>query len=427
MKRKNPQHPRNDMNRFRMNPILMRLRVVLAVLAVLWVAVAAQAQQPAVSNVVVSPTPGEFGKVRVTYDLANGGSLGVASWAVGLSVSGNGGATYDVPVNSVIGAVGSDVLPGAARELVWNAVLDWPRQVASRMRVRVTAWDKRLNGVFFVPIPAGNFVIGNQSGDEDLAVDAPVTRVGLRGFFMQTMDVTRDQWVSVQSQMSAKGYAGLGLGLAKQGNHPVHSVSWYEAITWANLASELEGLMPCYTLSNGSVIKDPSNAQLNAGSIVCNWSSNGYRLPTEAEWEVAARGGQVAGRFPWGGANRISSEQANYTGDTTSFAYDEGFDGPNPAFDDGIRPLTSPVGSFAANGYGLFDMSGNVSQWCWDVYAPGYAGGTQPTGPAGPGARVVRGGNWEQPAGAARCAKRGSVDPSAKIDTLGFRVVRGRP
>jgi sulfatase modifying factor 1 len=392
-------------------------------------ALATQAQSP-VSNVTVSMVPQELGKVQVTYDLSNGGSLNVSSWAVGLAVSSNGGASF-LPVDSVSGAVGSDQTPGTGRVLIWNALLDWPRQVSNQMRVRVKAWDKRLSGSPFVPVPSGNFVIGNQSNDADFGADAPVTPVGVSGFFIQTGHVTKALWDQVVAGMSSKGYAGLSAGGGKGDTHPVHSVSWYEAITWANLASEREELMPCYTLSGGSVIRNPADAQANAGQIVCVWTANGYRLPTEAEWEVAARGGQVGRRFPWGGQDRISSELANYTGDTTVFSFDEGADGPNSTFDDGVRPLTSPVGSFPANGYGLFDMAGNVSQWCWDAYGPSYLGGADPRGPAGgtqaTQPRVVRGGNWEQTAGNARCARREKADATSKVDTIGFRVVRGRP
>src|SRR5208282_6369213 len=108
-----------------------------------------------------------------------------------------------------------------------------------------------------------------------------------------------------------------------------------------------------------------------------NWSANGFRLPTEAEWEKAARGGLSGLRFPWG--NTISESQANYFADPASsggYSYDLGPDGYNALFDTGGYPYTSPVGYFAANGYGLYDMAGNVLEWSWDWYGTPYG---QPT------------------------------------------------
>ncbi len=102
---------------------------------------------------------------------------------------------------------------------------------------------------------------------------------------------------------------------------------------------------------------------------VVNWNA-GYRLPTESEWEKAARGGISGQRFPDG--DNISESEANYYGDPAMYSYDLGpVDGFNPGFADGDMPYTSPVGSFAPNGYGLYDMAGNAWEWCWD-YAGTY-------------------------------------------------------
>src|ERR1019366_9327509 len=158
--------------------------------------------------------------------------------------------------------------------------------------------------------------------------------------------------------------------------------------------------------------------------------ASGYRLPTEAEWEKTARGGLSGQRFPWG--YTIDWSHANYASDWVGGAPYYSYDlaptsGSDPAFNDGVYPYTSPVGSFAANGYGLYDMAGNVFEWCWDWYGTPYGQptSTNPTGPASGSYRVFRGGYWNSYANHARCAFRSYYYPFDAYDSFGFRCVTG--
>jgi len=270
-------------------------------------------------------------------------------------------------------------------------------------------------------VPAGSFTMGNSIGDSDIT-DANPTNVFVSAFYLDVNLVSYSQWLSVYYWATNHGFSFDYAGSGKAANHPVQTVDWYDAVKWCNARSQQAGRTPVYYTDAG-LMHIYTNGDVVA--VYVNWTNNGYRLPTEAEWEKAARGGLTGQRFPWG--NIISENLANYYG-YTSLSYDLGPAGYNSAFNTGSTPYTSPGSYFAPNGYGLYDMAGNLEQWCWDWYGTPYGqpATNNPTGPASGSYRVLRNSYWAYYANQSRCAFR-TYNTMAYANTyVGFRcVVRG--
>jgi len=286
-------------------------------------------------------------------------------------------------------------------------------------------------------IPAGSFTMGDALDGDSGAIP---TGVYVSGFYMDINLVSSNQWQAVYDFARDNGYSFNHPGSVTGVNQPVQMVDWFDCVKWSNARSQQAGLAPVYYTDAGF-----TQVYTNGDSgttVYANWAANGYRLPTEAEWEKAARGGLNGQRFPWG--DFISENQANYFAEPDG-GYDLGpYAGYNTNFDGGILwtnqlsfpgDNSSPVGFFEPNGYGLYDMAGNLFEWCWDWYASApypagspYLGGTDPRGPVGPlNNRVLRGGGWDTVALFARCAYRDdySFGPGDASGAYGFRCVRG--
>ena len=274
----------------------------------------------------------------------------------------------------------------------------------------------------FSLIPAGAFIMGDAL---DGLSDAPQHTVNVSGFYMGKHEVSWSLWQEVRDWAVLNGYSDLsGDGAGKGDTHPVQNVNWYDVVKWCNAASEHAGLEPVYYIGGAVYRSGESTPDID-------YSKQGYRLPTEAEWEKAARGGLSGQRFPWG--NTISHANTNYYANGNAFSYDESPYSSytyHPDYDSGSTPYTAPLGSFAPNAYGLYDMSGNVWEWCNDWYGSNYYSSSPDTDPLGPSEgslRVRRGGVWRGYAHYSRVANRPGNDPSYRDSNFGFRLALSLP
>ena len=293
-----------------------------------------------------------------------------------------------------------------------------------KLHQAATGYATVTNGM--VLIPAGSFQIGD-AFNEGSPSELPVHEVTISAFYMDQYLVTKALWDKVYSFAVTNGYSFNNSGSGKSPSHPVNAINWFDCIKWANARSQREGFTPVYYNEAGfsTVYKTGS------GVPYPDWSADGYRLPTEAEWEKAARGGVEGRRFSWVIDNSISHKRANYKADTSS-KYDlNDSSGYHPSFsNDNTIPYTSPVGLFAPNGYGLYDMIGNVWEWCWDFYDQSYYAASPPLDPKGPGSssdKIVRGGSWSVVGSFCCVTYRGYTTPDGADASFGFRLVRVAP
>ena len=251
--------------------------------------------------------------------------------------------------------------------------------------------DKTVKGNL-VLIPAGLFSLGNTGSYEgEYDEKPPVTIIISKPFYISKYEITQQQYKAVMGNNPSE---------FKGDNLPVEQVSWYDALNFCNALSQSEGLTPCYTINGTKVTSD--------------FEANAYRLPTEAEWEYAAKAGTktdfYSGKLTYSGNSPIDpnlDKIAWYSANSSN--------------------TTHPVGQKTPNAFGLYDMSGNVWEWCWDRYAEYPSKETKDyQGPEIGTYRVYRGGGWRNLAWYCRSTNRDRNYLDDKNNSLGFRVVKAK-
>ncbi|MCL2765774.1 MAG: formylglycine-generating enzyme family protein, partial [Treponema sp.] len=358
--------------------------------------------------------------LSVTAEVTQGATLGY-QWYRNTSSSNNGGTpiagatsdNYELPVNLTVGTHYYYCVVSAAGGAL---------PVHTNVATVYVGYNVFSYGIEMAFIPAGTFTMGSPGTEPDRYDDEAQYQVRLsNGFYMGKYAVTQEQYEAVM-QFNPSNFTTDPLDDDIQERRPVEQVSWYHAIAFCNRLSLIEGLTPVYSIagmSNNdadawlhSAVPTSSNAAWNA--VEADWDADGYRLPTEAQWEYACRAGTTTA-FNWG-TNQITSDQANF------YASDSLYNG-SPA---GVyRSRTTEVGRFAPNAWGLYDMHGNVWEWCWDWFGT-YPTGTvtDPTGAVSGSGRVLRGGGWNYDGQSLRSAQRVDGSPWDGYYDYGFRLVR---
>ena len=262
------------------------------------------------------------------------------------------------------------------------------------------SYDNRsftFKGVSFkmIKVQGGTFTMGCTSEQSDCYGDeSPTHNVSLSNYYIGETEVTQALWRAVM---------GTNPSYFQGDSRPVEQVDWYDAVEFCNKLSSALGLQPYYNINKS--VQDPNNSSSSDKKkfiVTINSGANGFRLPTEAEWEFAARGGNKTNRYQYAGSGDIGAV-AWYSGNS------------------GDR--TCPVKTKQPNELGMYDMSGNVWEWCWD-WKGNYSSYSQtnPTGPSSGSLRVYRGGSWSRIARYCRVSTRNDNTPGLRDNILGFRL-----
>ncbi len=248
----------------------------------------------------------------------------------------------------------------------------------------------------FALIRGGAFQMGSPASEPERSPDETRHSVTVGDFYMAEAEVSQDSWQAVM---------GTNPSVTKGGSLPVTNITWYDAVRYCNRLSEDEGLEPCYRISGTTV--------------AWNRAANGYRLPTEAEWEYAARAGSAT---PFHFGDYVHNSDANCY---NAYGYNNDASGNWVNGSDAYLRKTVAVGQYPANAYGLYNMHGNAAEWVWDWYgAYGTGEAADPTGPENGSAKIVRGGGWNDHPKHIRSAYRGAQPADIGLYSIGVRPVR---
>lgn len=334
------------------------------------------AEAPVVSNVSVAQRTDGSKLVDITYDVTDSDSSQL--W-IELKVSDDSGLTFEIEPTqaNLSGDFGSNVTPGNNKTIIWDIGIEDGIFDGDNFQLKVLAYDQEPTPPVpqaFVLVEGGTF----NNGTAD---------VTLSDFYMCKYEVTQGEYEAVIGSNPAHDY-GVG------NNYPVYYVTWYNAVEYCNARSLQEGLTPCYDTSDWS----------------CDFTANGYRLPTEMEWMYAAKGGN---QEPASGYNQYAGTDVE--SELTNYAW----------YSSNAGNQTHAVGTKLPNQLGLYDMSGNVYEWCNDWYGS-YSSSSQtnPTGPSSGSYRILRGGSWGNSASGCCVASRYSINPTYSSYNLGFRIIR---
>lgn len=354
---------------------MRRIHLWTTLLSAFWLCHAAMAGQPTVSNLVAQQQAGTE-IVQITYNLSE--SEGLPCW-IFVQVDRDNLGTWTVPVHALSGDVGPGILPGNGRSIQWNAGLDYDHQYIPVTKIKVVA-HSLVNGVpqDMVLVPAGSFTLGSTAVGGDAI---PEHTVNLDTYWIDKYEVTNLEYkrfcdATGRSYPPDPGFAGMADYFTSFPSYPVVNVYWTDALAYAQ------------------------------------WT--GKRLPTEAEWERAAKGSVDNRMWPWGDI---------YNDNIGGVTFHANSQDPGDGW-----LYTSPVGTYSTgvSPSGCYDMAGNVWEWCNDWYSNSYYSSSpldNPLGPVTGTARVKRGGAWSSGSGSyyMRCALRAGSSTTNRDYEIGFR------